>query len=54
MQLASHDSSADNNSITWLINQCLTQFWTFWSKECNGDIYNIVGTCLDILGVFSV
>ena len=50
MPLASHDTNAGTNDITWLKKSCFTLFWLLWPNEGNSAIDSTIAipkTCLD-------
>ena len=42
MQLASHNSSASTNGMTWLKSHIFTWFWSLWPNEYNVTIDNTI------------
>ena len=43
MQLASHDSNAGTNDITWVKKSHFISFWSLQPNKCNGAIDNTIG-----------
>ena len=43
MQLATYDSSATSNIMTWLKRSCFIIFESLWPNECSGAICNTTG-----------
>ena len=43
MYLASHDSNAGTNGITWIKKSCFTSLWSLWPNGCSDAIDNTIG-----------